>query len=181
MTFAEELKTLLRNYPDPTIRITFGERIEQGALTQDENKESHFCIYFAAFDPVAQEFFLGHHKKADKWLFNGCHINRNETIEEALDREIDEEWGLDRNKLQIINPPLFTTKKIAPKPPKFFCKFHYDIWCFVEVNKNSFEPNQENLATEFYETGWLNYSQALEKVTEPDILQGIEFIKASYF
>lgn len=48
---------------DP-IQAAFLERAQQGAPTRDENPQTHFCVYFAAYDPVAQKVFIGHHKKS---------------------------------------------------------------------------------------------------------------------
>ncbi|EKE20466.1 MAG: hypothetical protein ACD_7C00567G0001 [uncultured bacterium] len=35
----------------------FLQRIKESSLTKHENPKSHFCAYFAAYDPKAEEIF----------------------------------------------------------------------------------------------------------------------------
>ena len=50
------------------------------------------------------QVLLLHHKKLDTWLQPGGHIELNEDPEEALFREIEEETGLTRPHLKVIEP-----------------------------------------------------------------------------
>ena len=54
---------------------------------------------------------LVHHKKLGLWLPVGGHINRNETPDEALLREIKEEVGLDAEILNVNRFPVRGTVK----------------------------------------------------------------------
>lgn len=137
----------------------FLDRLEQGILTKDENPVSHFCVYFAACDPKAKEIFIGHHKKSGLWLVNGGHIDKDETLQGTLKREIDEEWGLDCENLDVGEPQLLTITDIY-NPEKQSCRSHYDVWHFVKVDKNTFNPDKNKLAEEFYENKWVNLKEA---------------------
>lgn len=154
-------------------------RIREGELTKEENPKSHFCAYFAAYDPVAKKVFIGHHKKSGLWLFNGGHIDGDETIKESLIREIGEEWGLDGSKFEI-NPPTFFTITEIDNPTKQPCNFHYDIWCFVKIDKNKFKPSDANLSEEFHEYGWKDLEEA-RKLATGNTLDAIDFIESNYF
>jgi len=67
----EELEKILKNnFAGDALAENFLQRIEEGKITRDENPKSHFCIYFAAYDPTAKKVFIGHHKKSGFWLFN---------------------------------------------------------------------------------------------------------------
>jgi len=48
-----------------------------------------------------QKVLLMHHKKLDKWLFPGGHIDSNETSDVAVVREVKEETGLDFEFLEF--------------------------------------------------------------------------------
>jgi len=179
LKLAAELKNLLGDhFSDNETVSKFLQRINQGSLTRDENKKSHLCAYFSAYDPRAKQVFIGHHKKAGLWLFNGGHINEGETISETVEREIGEEWGLDGKNFEI-KPPAFLTITEINNPTKQPCNFHYDLWCFISVDKNNFNPVQSKLLEEFYEAGWKDLEEARKLVAEKNTLSAIDFIENS--
>lgn len=176
----DKFKNLIKtNFDSEKIASKFLQKIDGGNLTKDEDSENHFCVYFAAHDPEMKQIFIGHHKKSDLWLFNGGHIDKDELPEEALEREIKEEWNLKIKAMDIGNPLLLTITKIN-NPTKQTCKTHYDIWYFVSVNKKSFNPSKKSLAEEFYNTKWMTANEAKKIVTETNTLKAIEFLKNKF-
>lgn len=176
-----ELKELLSSrHLGAEISEKFLQRIEQGSLVKSEDQKSHLCAYFAAYDPNAKQVFIGHHKKSGLWLFNGGHVDSGETIKETLIREIGEEWGLDGNDF-TLDPPAFLTITEINNPTKQPCNFHYDLWCFVPVDKNIFNPIDSNLLEEFHEAGWKNLDEARSLILEKNTLSAIDFVEKNYF
>lgn len=175
---AVELKGIIEDkFSDTEIAKRFLDRLEQGILTKDENPVSHFCAYFAAYDPKAKEIFIGHHKKSGLWLVNGGHIDKDETLKETLKREIDEEWGLDYDNLEVGEPHLLTITDIY-NPEKQPCRAHYDVWHFVKVNKDTFNPDKDKLAEEFHENRWVNLEDARKMVAkEVNHIKAVDFIE----
>ena len=159
----------------------FLARLEKGKLTIQENQQSHFCAYFAAIDPHAQEIFMGDHKKAGLWLVNGGHIDEGENLQETLKREIDEEWGLNFDDL-IVSEPLFLTISEIYNPEKQPCREHFDIWHFVTVDKKTFSPDQEKLAEEFHETKWVGLDEA-RRLTKGNAQHNaaLDFVESTLF
>jgi 8-oxo-dGTP pyrophosphatase MutT (NUDIX family) len=153
----------------------FTKRVDEGQLTRDENPISHSCVYFAGYDKVSKKVFIGHHKKSGLWLFNGGHIDKEETPEEAVDREISEEWGVRISYESIGEPKLLT---IAPiNNPNKPCRTHFDIWYFVSLSEKEFKPNQQLLETEFHVTGWKTFEEARELMNESANLLAIDTIE----
>jgi 8-oxo-dGTP pyrophosphatase MutT (NUDIX family) len=170
---AEKIRQIAGLQTGNPVSGQFLERLEADpGLTRDENPQTHYCVYFAAYDPEAREVFIGHHKKSDLWLFNGGHIDEGEIPEEALEREIGEEWGLQMQAQSIGNPQLLTITEIN-NPTKQTCTRHYDIWYFVPVKKDAFAPDDELLSKEFHQTEWLNPDVARIKITDPSTLEAI--------
>ena len=176
----EELVVLAKSYISyKEISERFLKRVREGGLTQDENPETHFCVYFAAFDPKLKEVFLGHHIKSGLWLFNGGHINKDEALKEAVKREIDEEWGIKIDIKIPKNPSLLTITNID-NLPKQLCKRHYEIWFFIRVKKNKFFPDEKRLEKEFYETRWLTGEESRKLVIDPETLHGLKVIGSTF-
>ena len=156
----------------------FLERVGQGKPTRDENPQTHFCVYFAAFDKKAKKGFMGHHKKSGLWLFGGGHIDKGEFPLAALKREIAEEWGINVF-LGNITPELLTVTEIE-KRPVGLCRRHYDIWYFVELDKNEANFDREKLDQEFHQTRWLSIDQALGLATDPNTIKALKFLKKRF-
>ena len=177
----EELEGILQKcFSNDEITQKFIDRIKEGKLTKDENPKSHICAYFAAYDPNAKHVFIGHHKKSGLWLFNGGHIDEGETMTETLMREIDEEWGLDGKDFDIKLPALLTITEID-NPTKQPCNFHYDFWCFISVNKDTFKPKEEKLSKEFYKAGWKALEEARNLIKDKNTLLGVYFVENNLF
>lgn len=57
--------------------------------------ECHFCATACILNKEKNKILFIHHKKLNKWLFVGGHIEENENPEEAVLREVKEETNLD--------------------------------------------------------------------------------------
>ncbi len=180
INLAQEIEGLLGKAVSKEVALIFKENLQGGKLTRDENLENHFCAYFAACDYKNKLVFIGHHIKSGLWLFNGGHIDEGESLSETIKREIDEEWGLDINDLEVSAPSLLTIAEIN-NPTKQTCRLHLDIWHFVNVNKDSFNPGKEKLAEEFYTAEWMNLEKARGIVTDKGTLQALDYIEANCF
>ena len=119
--------------------------------------------------------FIGHHKKSDYWLFNGGHIDKGELPEETVAREIEEEWGNDIVFQKVPEQSFLTITEIDNKNVP--CKTHYDIWYFIPLNSNSFNPDENKLAIEFYENDWKTIKEARELVVDTNTLLAIDKIE----
>jgi 8-oxo-dGTP pyrophosphatase MutT (NUDIX family) len=150
-------------------------RIREGKISRDENPGSHFCVYFAAYDPEERLVFIGRHIKSGLWLFNGGHIDKNESPTQTLVREIKEEWGNSIKIDRIEKPRLLTITTIDNQIQP--CKTHFDIWYFLPFNSETFNPNQELLAAEFHETGWKTLKEARRLTKDKNTLEGIDEIE----
>ena len=149
----------------------FISRTKESQLTRDENPYTHLCVYFAGYDKETKKVFIGHHKKSGLWLFNGGHIDKNETPEEALEREISEEWGVKISLEVIGEPKLLTITPISNQNIK--CTKHFDIWFFVPLSETDFKSDQSLLETEFNTTGWKSIDEARGLITDPATLKAI--------
>ncbi|MCK5084655.1 MAG: NUDIX domain-containing protein [Candidatus Pacebacteria bacterium] len=175
--FKDLVKT---NFGNEKIATEFLHRLNKGNITKDEDSESHFCVYFAAYDLKQKQLFIGHHKKSGLLLFNGGHIDKGEFSTEAVEREIEEEWGIKIQANSIDDPRLLTITEID-NPTKQTCRRHYDIWYFISVNKDEFFPSRENLSVEFYDIKWMTSAEAKRIVIEPGILKAIKFLEEKVF
>jgi 8-oxo-dGTP pyrophosphatase MutT (NUDIX family) len=178
---SEKLKNRLKKLIEKTagtarVKREYLRRVEEGKISREENPKTHFCVYFAGYDPKNREIFIGLHKKSGLWLFNGGHLDKGELPEKALVREIKEEWGSKLELGEIFKPQLLTITKID-NPKKQFCKIHYDIWYFIKLNKNHFRPDRVLLAKEFWQISWKTVMEARKFVSDQNTLLAIKKIE----
>lgn len=145
----------------PDVKLKFLNRLDERRLTRSENPASHFCVYFAAFDPAARKVFIGLHKKSGLWLFNGGHLDEGEQPLDAVRRETEEEWGIRINSAAIPPVQLVTLTEIE-NPQRQTCEWHYDLWYFLAFANEAFRPSDALLGIEFSEYGWKSYEEAAE-------------------
>lgn len=173
----DELSALLSDGSE--VATKFRARIEEGRLTRDDDPATHFCAYFVAIDRQAKQVFLIHHKKSGLWLFSGGHLEKGETFRMAAEREISEEWGLRAEDFQINDPALLTITPIEnPNKP---CRFHFEAWFFLEVEKDNFRPDPEKIAQEAYDWRWVPLAEARHLSRDEMTLRGHDFIEKNYF
>ncbi len=156
-------------------KLKFLNRLDEGRLTRQENPTSHLCVYFAVFDPKTHRVFIGHHKKSGLWLFNGGHMDPNESAVDTVVREAKEEWGiLPPNAIPL--PKLVTLTEID-HPERMICEWHYDLWFFLPMDERAFHPDPQHLAAEFNETGWKTYEEARNLFSEENSKEALAYIQ----
>jgi len=162
------------------MKIEFIKRAQEGALTMEENPLTHFCVYFAPYDPEYRQVFIGHHKRSGLWLFNGGHIDKGELPPEALAREMKEEWGasFQSDNTNIYAPSLLSITTIDTSI-KFDrqCRRHYDIWYFIPLHKHSFNPDNNFLAKEFHQIGWKMAAETRNLIKDVNTLTALRQIE----
>lgn len=181
---ANQLEELLSLTPCTVdVRQQFVNRIAQGNLTQEENAEQHFCVYFLPFNPDTGDVFLVHHKKSGLWISPGGHVDLGETLDQALAREVSEELGFTVDASQVERPFLLTVTQIKsihghsvdelPADAPYACRQHYDVWFLVPTDGSNFAIDME----EFHETRWLTIAAALELVEDGNNREALKTIK----
>lgn len=161
----EIAKTIETSLSQPEVRKVFWKRFKQGDFTRDENQHSHFCVFFAGYDAKSRKVFMGHHIKADRWIFNGGHIDRDELMEQTIKREMQEEWGAGIGPYVLTGPSLITLTLIDNESN---CKKHFDIWYFLDLDEKQFKPDPNLLKKEFYDWRWLDLPAAREIIDQDD-------------
>jgi 8-oxo-dGTP pyrophosphatase MutT (NUDIX family) len=155
-------------------------RLLRFPYVKDEGAKDHFCVYFAGIDIVKKKVFLGHHKKANIWIFNGGHLDKNETIEECLFREMEEEWGVPIQEKFITNHTRLSITLIDNRMQPS-CSLHYDLWNFINLDSSRFTPDQKNTSTEFHEMKWLTTQLAMKIVKDVNTENTIDWLRKDVF
>ena len=172
----KQLKKIIASVPArPDIVKAYRHRLKEGLFSRDDNKQSHFCVYFAAYDPKAEKVYLGHHKKSGFWLFTGGHIDRGETPTETVIREIWEEWGQRISSGAVGKPVLLTITEIIDNP-RVLCKRHFDIWYLFGVELKKFKVDFDKLAKEFYQNRWVSLAAAQKLVVDDSTRQMLNYL-----
>lgn len=152
-------------------RASFLKRLEEGLLTRDENPQSHFCAYFLPYNANTKQIFLGHHKKSNLWISPGGHIDKGEDLLETLNREIEEELGV-QNFFRDLPPPfLLTITSIENQTQP--CKTHFDIWFLVDTDGALFHIGPK----EFHDTQWLAIGEAEKIVIDQANRNALKILK----
>jgi 8-oxo-dGTP pyrophosphatase MutT (NUDIX family) len=154
----------------------FRERALQGNLTRDEDNQSHVCVHFLAYDSSDKKVFLGHHKKANLWIFSGGHVDKGEVLEETVVREVWEEWSQKLLVNKVGSPVLLTITDIDNYPVQT-CTKHYDVWYLFKVKKELFEIDNNKIFKEFHQIGWKSIGEARSLVTNPANLTALDLVE----
>lgn len=143
--------------------------VKSGNITKDENPEHHCNVFFIPFNPKTKEIVIVHHKKAKQWIVPGGHIEKGESLTDAVRREAREELGIYIKRMG--NPFSFSVMYVHNEGQP--CRAHYDVWHLI--------PLTEELHidfTEFNHVQWANKQQAKKLITHRTYLQALERIAA---
>jgi 8-oxo-dGTP pyrophosphatase MutT (NUDIX family) len=153
------------------VKARMRARLAEVKLTREENPVSHFCCYFLPYNADEGKVFLVYHKKAEKWLAPGGHIEPNESTGQTLNREISEELGVQHFFDMEPLPFLLTTTAIDNANQS--CKEHLDIWFLMKTDGDNFKID----FSEFQDAKWVDFAEAEKLLTDPANLEAINFLK----
>lgn len=146
--------------------------------------EKHFTAsVWVVTKSKPKKVLLIHHKKLDRWLQLGGHIEQFENPVESAIRETKEESGVDigflmekivaaDNETKFLPLPDFLVEQFIPQYQETPEHFHLDMQYVVEVE----EQNLEQSMTETKGIGWFTREEALKLQIHEDtkiILQKI--------
>lgn len=149
----------------------FKERIKEGSFSRDENLQFHFCVYFLPYNSKNKKVFITHHKKSGLWLSPGGHMDRGETLLEALNREIGEELGIKNCFKEEQLPFLMTITPIENNAQP--CKIHYDVWYLVSTDGSNFNIDP----AEFHDAKWLTIKEAKKIVIDKANIKALKIVE----
>lgn len=112
---------------------------------------------------------LLHHRKFDKWMQPGGHIEKFENPVEAAVREVNEETGLDIGFLKekvnrldevgsLLPVPEYIQEQVIPAHGDEPAHFHLDIQYVVEVDEQDIQHNVQ----ESHDIGWFTLEEVLQ-------------------
>jgi len=117
------------------------------------------------------KILLIQHKKLDLWLPVGGHIEKDETPDDALLREIKEEVGIDVEILNYISFPIEgNTKKNLSSP--FYVNVHsvkdHDHCCLYYICK-AINPEKLKINSELKNYKWFSKEDLNKEDIPPDV------------
>ena len=140
----------------------------------------HFCASAFVINPKDKKILLVKHKKFDRWLQPGGHIEDDETPEEAATREVFEETGI---KTKLIGEH-FPREDDMIRPLGIQCNRkdngdrHFDI-IYAAVPTN---PDENvTISTESTDAGWFTRNELENLSVFPDVKITMDYILKTYF
>ena len=149
-------------------------------IAEEDYMKRHFCASVFIINPIDKKILLIHHKKFNKWVQPGGHIDDDETFEEAALREAYEETGV---KVQLLGErfpreddyirPLGIQKNRNNKGD-----LHIDV-IYAAIPVNNVTTNHQ--PSESYSAKWFSREELEEIAIFPDIKITMDYILQHYF
>jgi 8-oxo-dGTP pyrophosphatase MutT (NUDIX family) len=134
----------------------------------------HFCASVFLIDPKTNKVLLVHHKKWDKWVQPGGHIEDNELPEECAIRETYEETGI---KVRLIGKRFpreddFIMPLAIQKNRNKQNDIHIDfLYLAVPINDDINHDSKEN-----YDVKWFSRNELENISVFPDIKITMDYV-----
>jgi 8-oxo-dGTP pyrophosphatase MutT (NUDIX family) len=131
-------------------------------LGRSRYRPGHVTAGLFIVDPRSQRLLLHHHRRLDRWLPMGGHLEGSESPAEAALREGREESGL--RDLQLVSGDIFDVDKhVIPATEDEPEHFHFDVRYVAQTNR----PEAIAVdAGESKELAWFELDRALELMND---------------
>ena len=140
----------------------------------------HFCASAYIINPENKKVLLVRHKKYNKWLQPGGHIEENETPEEAAVREVYEETGIKSTLIGEHFPR--EDDLIRPLGVQYNRKENGDRMIdMVYVGKPNNPEEPLKVSDESNDIGWFSRHDLEEMSVFPDVKISFDYILRNYF
>ncbi len=169
----QELITLVQNYPENDSHkkkiLLFLEKFED--FWTKKNEEGQITASCWAVNKDQTKVLMTHHKKLDRWLQIGGHLEAEDnTIADSCMRELKEESGLAQFKLLQSNIFDLDVHDIPESRKGVPAHIHYDIRMLFEADENEeiqFDKEESNSIV------WMSLSE-IEKLDDESITRMIQ-------
>lgn len=129
--------------------------------TSTSNLAGHITASAWILSPTLSAALLTHHKKLNRWLQLGGHIENDATIQQAAHREAVEESGIDR--IKILDDSIFDIDiHQIPARKSIAEHLHYDIRFLFQAELTEFIVSSES-----NELAWVELT-SIEKLLPDD-------------
>jgi len=138
---------------------------QNGHCTSTDNLSGHVTASAWVLSPDKSETLLTHHRKLNRWLQLGGHIENDSTIQKAALREAIEESGM--NDMSLVSDKIFDidVHKI-PTNKKVLEHYHYDIRFLIQAKSTDFTKSLES-----NELAWVKLTEVSDLVSDESILR----------
>lgn len=133
--------------------------------TSTDNLSGHITASAWVLSPDRTNVLLTHHKKLNRWLQLGGHIEDDATIQEAALREAVEESGIE--DIHLIEDSIFDIDAhLIPARYEVPEHFHYDIRYLFQVERTDFVISDES-----NELAWIKLTEVGHLVRDESVVR----------
>jgi 8-oxo-dGTP pyrophosphatase MutT (NUDIX family) len=133
--------------------------------TSTDNLKGHITASAWVLSPDRTETLLTHHKKLNRWLQLGGHIEDDDTIQAAALREAVEESGIEN--IHLIEDPIFDIDvHLIPARNEIAEHYHYDIRFLLQAERTAFVISDES-----NDLAWVKLTDIGNFVSEESVLR----------
>lgn len=133
--------------------------------TSTDNLSGHITASAWVLCPDQKKTLLTHHRKLNRWLQLGGHIENDSTIQQAALREAMEESGIDN--MSLVHTEIFDIDvHQIPTRKKIKEHYHYDIRFLIQAKNTDFTKSPES-----NELAWVNLTKVADLVSDESVLR----------
>ena len=142
--------------------------------------DKDYCASAFVINPINKKILLVYHNEFERWVQPGGHIEKNETPEEAVSREVWEETGV---KIRLLGERFpreqdFIRPIRIQKNRTISGKIHIDIiYPAVPIN----EVDHIDSDNDIQKIGWFTRNELERIKVFPDIKITMDYILKKYF
>ena len=130
-----------------------------------DNLKGHITASAWVLSPDRTQTLLTHHRKLNRWLQLGGHVEGDATIQEAALREAVEEGGI--AQLHLIEDSIFDIDvHLIPAKNEVADHYHYDIRFLFQAERIVFVVSNES-----NELAWINLSDMANLTSDESVLR----------